>query len=334
MAGPSPIPLVEALSAYQKTEAMRAALALDLFSAIAQSEGSVPELAARCAASERGIRILCDFLVIQGFLSKADGRYALDPRSAPFLVKASRAYLGESVEFLLSPDIVGAVQNLAGCVRQGRTTVSARGTMETQHPIWVKFARVMGRLIGRSAPFVAELVDPKADRPLEVLDIAAGHGLFGIAFALRNQRARIAAQDWAPVLEVAHEHARQAGVVDRYRLVPGDAFEVDLGTGYDTVLLTNFLHHFDVPTCERLLRRIAGGLNAGGRVVTVEFVPNEDRVTPPATAAFALMMLATTVAGDAYTFSEYQAMFRNSGFKHSTLHPVPESPHSVILSTL
>jgi 2-polyprenyl-3-methyl-5-hydroxy-6-metoxy-1,4-benzoquinol methylase len=332
--GPSPIPFFEAVSAYQKTEAIRAALTLDVFSAVAETQGSVREIAAHCAASERGIRILCDFLVIQGFLSKTDERYALVPSTAPFLVKSSPAYLGQSLEFLLSPDLVTGLQDLAGCVRHGGTTISARGTMETQHPVWVKFARVMGPVIARSAPFIAELVDPKADRPLEVLDIAAGHGLFGIGFAQRNSRVRVTAQDWGPVVEVAREHARDAGVVDRYRLLPGDAFEVDLGTGYDVVLLTNFLHHFDVPTCEGLLGRVSRSLKPGGTAVTLEFVPNEDRVTPPATATFALMMLATTAGGDAYTFSEYQSMLRNSGFSRSTLHPVPDSPQSVIVSVL
>lgn len=334
MAGPSPIPFFEAVSAYQKTEAIRAALALDVFSAISEHRGSLSEIAARCGASERGIRMLCDFLVINGFLSKTDGRYALVADTAPFLVKSSPAYLGDSLEFLLSPDLVAGFRDLAGCVRQGGTTVSARGTMETQHPVWVKFARVMGPVIGHSAPFIAELVDAKVDRPLKVLDIAAGHGLFGIAFAQRNVHTHVTAQDWAPVVEVAGEHARQAGVLDRYRLLPGDAFEVELGTGYDVVLLTNFLHHFDPPTCERLLDRVARSLQPGGLAVTLEFVPSEDRVTPPAPATFALTMLATTAAGDAYTFSEYQSMFRNAGFSSSTLHPIPESPQSVIISVL
>jgi len=334
MAGPSPVPFLEAISAYQKTEAMRAALALDLFSAVAQTQGSTSEVAARCGASERGIRILSDYLVIQGFLSKANGRYALSADSAPFLVKGSPAYLGDAVEFLLSPDLVAGVHDLAACVRRGGTTVSARGTMETQHPVWVKFARVMGPIVGRSAPLVAELGDRKADRPLNVLDIAAGHGLFGIAFAQRNASTRVTAQDWAPVLEVARENARRAGVVDRYRLLPGDAFDADLGTGYDVVLLTNFLHHFDTPTCGRLLGRVVRSLRPGGTAVTLEFVPNEDRVTPPDTAVFALMMLTSTAAGDAYTFSEYQSMFRDAGFSGSTLYPVPESPQSVIVSVL
>jgi len=334
MASPSPIPFFEAVSAYQKTEAIRAALALDVFSAIAEQQGALAKIAAQCGASERGVRMLCDFLAINGLLSKTDGRYALVPETAPFLVKSSPAYLGDSLEFLLSPELVEGFRDLAGCTRQGGTTVSARGTMETQHPVWVKFARVMGPVIGRSAPFIAELVDAKADRALEVLDIAAGHGLFGIAFAQRNPRTRVTAQDWAPVLDVAREHAQQAGIADRYRLLPGDAFGVELGGGYDVVLLTNFLHHFDIPTCERLLGRVMHSLKPGGIAVTLEFVPNDDRVTPPAAASFALTMLATTAAGDAYTFDEYQSMFRNAGFSRSTLHAIPESPQSVIISVL
>jgi SAM-dependent methyltransferase len=331
MAGPSPIPFFEAVSAYQRTEAIRAAFSLDLFTAIAETKGSLPEIAARCAASERGVRILCDFLVVQGFLTKIGGRYALAEQSAPFLVKGSPAYLGEALEFLLSPDLVQSFGDLASCVRRGGTTLSARGTMETQHPVWVKFARVMAPVIAGSAPFIAELADPKADRPLDVLDIAAGHGLFGIAFAQRNPRAQITAQDWGPVLEVAQEHARQASVGDRYRLLPGDAFEVELGVGRDVVLLTNFLHHFDKPTCVDLLKKVHRALRPGGRAATLEFVPNEDRVSPPIPAAFSMAMLASTAAGDAYTLSELTAMYNQAGFRGVTAHPIPMSPHTIVM---
>jgi hypothetical protein len=82
------------------------------------------------------------------------------------------------------------------------------------------------------------------------------------------------------------------------------------------------------------LRRVAACLNPGGVAITLEFVPNEDRVTPPPAARFAAVMLATTASGDAYTFAEYQAMFRKAGFSNNELHPLPESPQSVIRSVL
>ncbi|MBM3459656.1 MAG: class I SAM-dependent methyltransferase, partial [Armatimonadetes bacterium] len=108
--------------------------------------------------------------------------------------------------------------------------------------------------------------------------------------------------------------------------------EADPGSNYDVVLLTNFLHHFAVPTCEQLLRRVHGWLKPEGVVVTLEFVPNEDRVSPPGPAAFSLVMLATTEAGDAYTFSELDSMFRNAGFGDSTAHPLMGGASMVIVT--
>jgi SAM-dependent methyltransferase len=134
------------------------------------------------------------------------------------------------------------------------------------------------------------------------------------------------------VLEVAKENAQHAGVVDRYSTIEGSAFDVDYGTGYDVILLTNFLHHFDPPTNEALLRKVHDALAEGGRAVALEFVPNEDRITPPDAAAFSVMMLGGTPAGDAYTFPELERMFANAGFTGSELHELPPSFQRAVIS--
>ncbi len=167
--------------------------------------------------------------------------------------------------------------------------------------------------------------------PMRVLDIAAGHGLFGIEIARQNAEARVTGLDWAPVLRVALDNARKAGVQERYDMLPGSAFEVDFGGPYDAVLLTNFLHHFDRPTCVSLMKKVRAALKPGGRAATLEFVPNEDRVSPPAPASFALTMLTSTVAGDAYTLSELTAMYTDGGFANITAHPIPMSPHTIVM---
>jgi hypothetical protein len=74
-------------------------------------------------------------------------------------------------------------------------------------------------------------------------------------------------------------------------------------------------------------------LKPGGRALTLEFVPNDDRVSPSQAAGFSLTMLAGTPAGDAYTFAELAQMFRNAGFASSELHAIPPAFHSVVLST-
>jgi ubiquinone/menaquinone biosynthesis C-methylase UbiE len=156
--------------------------------------------------------------------------------------------------------------------------------------------------------------------------------MYGITVARKNPKAEVVALDWPSVLQVAKENAQKFGVADRYSVREGSAFETDMGSGYDYALLTNIFHHFDMATCEKLMKRVHGALKPGGKAITLEFVPNEDRVSPPTAAAFSLIMLANTDSGDAYTFSEYEKMFRNAGFAKSTLHPVPEMPQQVILS--
>src|SRR5207249_12123696 len=81
---------------------------------------------------------------------------------------------------------------------------------------------------------------------------------------------------WPGVLEVAKENAKKLGVAERYTTRPGSAFEVEFGNGYDFVLLTNIFHHFDVPTCEKLMRRVHRALKHGGQAMTLELVPNEN----------------------------------------------------------
>jgi len=165
-----------------------------------------------------------------------------------------------------------------------------------------------------------------------VLDIAAGHGLYGIAVARKNPRAHVVALDWASVLTVAEQNARAAGVAERYRLLPGSAFEVDLGRDYDLVLLTNIMHLFEPAACRRLLGKVHGALRRGGRAAILEFIPNEDRVSPPVPGLFGLMMLATTPGGDAYPYSEYERVLRDLGFAASELHPLSPTFFSVVIA--
>jgi ubiquinone/menaquinone biosynthesis C-methylase UbiE len=329
---PSPQLFFQTINAHQRTEALKAALELEVFTAIGEGNTTAAEIAKRCQTSEKGMRVLCDFLTIMEMLTKQGDRYALTLDSATFLDKRSPAYLGGATEFLCSPMLTDGAKHMAEAVRKGGTALENDGTVGPDHPVWVKFARAMAPMMALPSQLLAKVVDPNADRKLKILDIAAGHGLYGISFATNNSQAEITAVDWKAVLEVAKENAQKAGVADRYSTIEGSAFDVECGTGYDLILLTNFLHHFDPPTCETLLRKVRAALADGGRAVTLEFVPNEDRVTPPDAAAFSVMMLTSTPSGDAYTFAELERMFANAGFSRSTFHPLPPTIQQVIIS--
>jgi len=73
------------------------------------------------------------------------------------------------------------------------------------------------------------------------------------------------------------ENAQKSASI-RYSTIPGSAFEVEFGE--DTIdPLTNFLHILTLPPMKSFAQ-VTPHLPPR-RAVTLEFVPNDDRVTPP-----------------------------------------------------
>jgi 2-polyprenyl-3-methyl-5-hydroxy-6-metoxy-1,4-benzoquinol methylase len=331
-APPSPELFWQTITAFQRSAAMKAAIELDVFTKIDEGNKTPKTIADACHAAERGIRILCDTLTVMEFLRKENGQYDLNEMSAAFLSRKSQTFIGDTVNFIMSPMQRRGFDDLTNAVRQGGSTVTGEGSLDPESPMWIEFARSMVPMMMPAAQMLAANLDFPSDRKLKVLDIAAGHGIFGIFVARQFPNAEIYAVDWANVLTVATENAQKFGVAERHHLIPGSAFEVDYGEGYDAVLLTNFLHHFDQPTNEDLLGKIHQSLNDDGCVLTLEFVPNDDRISPPSEALFSLVMLAGTPAGDAYTFAELREMFENAGFSRSEHIPLAPLPQHLIVS--
>jgi 2-polyprenyl-3-methyl-5-hydroxy-6-metoxy-1,4-benzoquinol methylase len=328
---PNPMQIFSTIQGYQRAYALKAAVDLDLFTAIGKGSHTAAEIAKSCNASERGVRILSDALVVMGFLTKAGNRYSLTDDTAFFLDSRAPAYLGLAFKFLLHPTQLTHFAELGTAVRKGGSA-DEEGNLAPDDPIWIEFAKGMAPMMMPAAQAIAGILAAElGSRPsAKILDIAASHGLFGITAAQRLPKAHIYALDWANVLEVAKENAEKHGLADRYHLLPGSAFDVDYGSGFDAVLITNLLHHFEPSDNEKLLKKAHAALNPGGQVILLEFVPNDDRVSPPVPALFSLTMLGSTPRGDAYTLAEYGAMFRNAGFETPRLIALDPMPQSLV----
>ncbi len=329
---PTPERIWQLITGYQMSAALKAAIELTIFTKIAEGNKTAGSLASATGSAERGIRILCDTLTVLGLLTKNGSEYSLADDSALFLNKNSPAYMGSMTDFIVSPQQKAGFENLTAAVRNGGAVGSENASIDPESPMWATFARSMAPMMFPSAQFMASGLGYDKDAAIKVLDIAAGHGIFGITVAQHYPNAQIYALDWRVVLEVAQENAEKFGIADRYHKIEGSAFEVDLGSDYDVVLIPNFLHHFDVATCEAFLKRVYGSLKRDGQVLTSEFIPNDDRVSPPGEALFSLIMLAATPAGDAYTFAELDSMFKNAGFSNNEHLPMAGMPQHWIVS--
>src|SRR5580700_475589 len=170
------------VQAVQRTAALKAAIDLDIFRGVGQGPGDVASIAKHAKASERGIRILCDFLVINGVLAKENGKYQHTPTSAAFLDPRSPACMASVAQFLSAPALLEPFARLTEVVRDGRTTLAGDGTVEPDNPVWVLFAENMAPMTGPLAgPLAAVALEGIGldghEGPVRVLDIAAGHGL-------------------------------------------------------------------------------------------------------------------------------------------------------------
>jgi hypothetical protein len=330
MSDSSENPVFDIALAYQRTAALIAAVKLNIFTLIGTGTATLPDLASQAGVSIRGLRILCDYLTVIGLLRKQDSGYSLTQTSRTFLDENSPLAVGKILDFVAAPEILDLfLKDPASYVRRGGSDGLAN--VSPEHPIWVRFAKAAVPFATAAAKRVAAHAAALPDPPYTVLDIAAGHGLYGIEVAKVLPEALITALDWAQVLTVARANADAAGVGDRVRMLPGNALDIDWGSDFDLVLLPNFLHHFDCDTCTSLLRKAKASLAVGGQAWAVDLVPNEDRVSPPTPAMFAFWMLATTPGGDAYTISELDKMAQKAGFRGATTRPLAPTPESLII---
>ena len=322
-------PAYAAALAYQKTAALTAAVKLELIPLIGGGAATSDSLAEKTTTSSRGMRILCDLLTVIGLLTKQDGVYSVTEPGKRYLDPSSPAWMGGSIDFYASPEILRLVlDDPVSYVRQGGSAGLAH--LAPDHPVWLRFAKAMSSTARLAAKRAAVYLAVRP-APATVLDVAAGHGFYGIELAKAFPEAVVTAVDWPSVLELASANARDAGVGERFRVVPGSAFEVDWGGEFDLVILANFLHHFSPEECATILRKVKSSLSPQGRACAVDFVPDEDRARAPTHAMFAYLMLATTPGGDAWTLADLDGIAKAAGFFGVTARPLRPTPQSLIM---
>ncbi len=322
-------PVYDISLAYQKTAAMKAAIKLDIFTVIGNQCLSVEQISNSTGASSRGVLILCNYLCVIGLLEKNQNLYNLSIEAKRFLDRTSPHCLADIIDFYAAPEVVSLIMNdPAFYVVEGGA--SGLTNVSPENPVWVKFAKAMVPFASVTAKRTAAYIVRKGMKPRNVLDVAAGHGLFGIEVAKIVIDALITAIDWPNVLEVASNNARVAVIEERYKTISGNAFEMDWGGKYDLILMANILHHFDQEGCVQMLSKAKESLSVSGSVFVIDIMPNPDRVSPPEQAAFAFLMLATTPRGDAYVCEEYEAMAKEAGLAIVESRRLPPTPQTLM----
>ena len=300
---------------YAPTLIIAAAVQHQVFDLLNESPKTIPELARKSGASQRGLTAIANALVGFNFLARKGNRYALTPESAAFLVSTKPAFLG-ALYMHMSSQILPKWLELGRVVRTGKPAEQVN--MQKQGAaFFAKFVEALFPMGYQAVKTLGERLQiSKTKKPISVLDIAAGSGVWGIALAEQSPLVRISAVDWPEVLKVTRKVAKRCGVADRLTGIPGDLLKVNFGTGHQIATLGHILHSEGRERSQRLLRKVFKALAPGGTIVIGEFVPNDERTGPPAPLIFAVNMLVNTTEGDTFTFAEMSRWLREAGFKN------------------
>lgn len=314
---PNPDRIMQTFFGHLPTQALCAALDLDLFTHISQGHNTCQALAQAADASERGVSSLLEVMAVLGMLVKNKDCYALTPDSEMFLVSSSQAYLGG-----LRHQVQASWQSWSTLTEAARKGSCASRRLEEDRGEffagWVDSLFAMNRA---AAVAVAEHLGPATGK---ILDIGAGSGVWGLSAAERSPNAKVTFLDLRPVLDgVTKPFAERLGVSQRSEFLVGDFHQAPFEQGYERAYLGHILHSEPHEANQKLLSRIHACLQPGGQLVIAEMVVDNERTGPPFALLFDLNMLVHTHSGKAYSTGELESLCQEAGFSRVEWLKVP-----------
>jgi hypothetical protein len=333
--GPKPDPqkVLQFSFAYAPPLVIEAAVRLKLFDALAGGPTTADEAARATGASPRGVRILLNALAGLELLTKPDAdRYRLTPEADAFLVSGRPGYMGGFFRHT-SGHLIPRWLHLTDIVRTGKPATA----VNTEGEGAAFFEQFVEDIFPLSRPAALGLADhlglPAAAKPVSVLDLAAGSGVWGISLAEKCPKARVTAVDWPAVLPVTKRVAERHGVADRFTFVAGDLRNADFWTGHQVATLGHILHSEGPQRSRELLKKTFAALAPGGTIAIAEWLVNDARSGPPPGLIFAVNMLVNTDHGDTFSFAEIAGWLKEAGFADPRLAEALPCPSPLVLAT-
>ncbi|MCM6774497.1 acetylserotonin O-methyltransferase [Nocardia sp. CDC159] len=317
--GLTPIPLFEIVQGGWAASTLAAALELELFEKTATPGGLTrEEVAQELGIEDRPADILLAACASLGLLTKVDERYRNSPISDEFLVKGRTYYFGGFIRYADRRRYPGW-QELPTALRTNRPTtwdpdeqesVFDRGDQLVLSMFWEamhSMSSFTGRVMARALPMLSER---KA-----LLDVGGGSGALVIEACKAVPTLRAGVFELPHVCEIAARKIAAAGLEDRITTEAGDFIaDSTLPGGYDTISLSAVLHDWDETTGRAILGKCFRALPAGGVIIVLEDLLDDDRSGPRRAALVGVNMLVETQGGKNYSGSEYTRWLTDTGF--------------------
>jgi SAM-dependent methyltransferase len=328
----SPERILQFMWGYAPPLVLEAAIRNRTFDVLEKEAKTVEQVSTETGVSVRGLRAVMNLLVGLQFLARDDaGRYSLTPESATYLVRGKPSFLGGMLMHTSTQLLPKWIQ-LTELVRWGEPAASVNRA-DDGVPFFQQFVEDLYPFNHPAACTLADALGVAgAQKPLRVLDLAAGSGVWGITLAEKSPQVRVTAFDWPGVIAITRRVAERHKVADRFAFIEGDLLEADFGTGHDVAIFGHILHSEGEARSRQLLRKTFAALAPGGTAAIAEFLVNDDRRGPVNGLIFAVNMLVNTEQGDTFSLAEIRGWLEEAGFTNVRTVESP-GPSPLILAT-
>ena len=317
-----PDPFADTFVAMAAARALIAATHLGLFGALAAEPATPRELAGRRGLDPVGTEAVLGMLCALGYL-EADRGGVHRPTEV-----AARLLVRDSPESIA--DFVGGYNRHGWAILDRLEEVLQGAARPPRHelppgdPFWESYVRGLFELSRGEHAEYAALVP--AEGPVEMLDVAGGHGGFAMAMCDRHPGLRATVLELPASAAVGRAIVAEHGLAERVAFREGDALEADLGEGVDVLSAFNLLHHLPPQAVGSLLGRARGALRRGGWLVIGETeFPQPGEPASLNGAASAVVYYASSGTRN-YTGAELTGFLEEAGFAEVRIHRNPRSP--------
>jgi len=311
---------------YWESSILFAGVKAGIFNTLATGPKSVKDISKKLESDERATEILLNALTALNFVVKKGNRYRNHPFTSRYLVKGNPAYRGNSL--LHSLDMWKAWGKLPEILYSGTPATDIIKNLEEDRERVEHFICAMYEYAQEPSEIISRMVKPKTVK--KFLDVGGGPGTYCFALLKKNPEIKATIVDLSLPLQIAKRLIRERGLTRSIQLIEGDFLEVDFGNGYDLILMSHILHSNSLEDCELLINKGYHALQKGGKLLIHDFILNEDKVSPPSSAIFAVNMLVNTQKGRTYTAGEITSWMEGANFKDIRCYDVTPISRAVV----
>jgi predicted O-methyltransferase YrrM len=329
----SPDPIFQTLTGFWASKALRAAVELELFTKLSSGKQmTLYELQKVLGTEARPTSVFASALASLGLLQVtkteekegSEGLFANSPISEMFLDKSKDSYMGDIVT-MFDKRLYKAWDRLVESLQTNKPVNVADGggaeaifdqakSKQAVEEIQ-KFTHAMHGVSIGPAMQLPKVYD--FSKHSKMLDIGGGSGVYAIQVVKANPHMIATVLDLEAVCQVAEQYIKSYNLEDKVKTKPLDFFKEDIPKGYDVAFLSLILHDYSEEKGIALLKKIYNSLANDGVVVISEWLLNDEKTGPAASALMGLNMIIETYGGKNYSYAEIVDMLNQAGFKRA-----------------